>query len=167
MRDVSGMNPGSRNRARGELIVHGPSVLILNSSAVSMRWVSMDQRRLTANCAFADYRTVLLKSHQKKRPGVPSVGRAMRCGSVPEMAAPGEHHGNAVLVARSDRLVVALRSAGLDDGGDPRGRGDVRPITKREEGVRSQHGPAGSIASLIHGDSHRVKAAHLPRAHAQ
>src|SRR5208283_3215892 len=106
-------------------------------------------------------------AHQKKMPSAPSVGRALRCVSVPEMATAGEYHGDAVLVASSDGLVVALRSAGLDDGGDPRSRGDVRPITKREEGVRSQHGPAGPIAGLFDGDSHRVKAAHLPRAHAQ
>jgi hypothetical protein len=27
----------------------------------------MGQRRLTASCGFADYRTVLLKNHQKKK----------------------------------------------------------------------------------------------------
>src|SRR5271157_45740 len=75
MRDVSGMNPGSRNRARGELIVHGPSVLIVKSSAVSMSWVPMGQLRLTANDATADYRAVLLQDNQKMADSQPWVER--------------------------------------------------------------------------------------------
>src|SRR5262245_2477156 len=82
------------------------------------------------------------------------------------MAPAGQYHRHAVLVARRERLVVTLRSAGLDDRGDARrGRG-VGSIAEREEGVRGEHGTVGTLTRLGDGDPNRIEPAHLPRADA-
>jgi nucleoside-diphosphate-sugar epimerase len=73
-------------------------------------------------------------------------------GSMAEVAAAGEDHGHAVLVAGGEGLVVALRAAGLDDRRDPGGGGDVGAVAEREEGVGGEHGARRPVARLRDGD---------------
>ena len=56
-------------------------------------------------------------------------------GLVPEVAHPGEHHGEALLVRRIDHFLVAHRAAGLDDGGGAGFGGGQQPVGEGEEGV--------------------------------
>ena len=63
-----------------------------------------------------------------------------------ELPFPGEDHDQAVLVGRGDDLLVADRSARLDDRGHPGGGDRVEAVPEREEGVAGRRpalGPAG------------------------
>src|SRR5688572_3546151 len=58
---------------------------------------------------------------------------------VAEMTDPGEDHRDTVFIGGGDHLVVAHRTAGLDDRLDARfGRG-VDAVAEREEGIGSHH----------------------------
>ena len=80
------------------------------------------------------------------------------------MAPGGEDHDRAGLVDRRDHLVVPLRAARLDDGGDPRLERELRAVREGEEPVRGQDG-AGEVVAELHGlverDADGVDPAHL------
>ena len=85
----------------------------------------------------------------------------------------GEHHGDAVLVARLDGLLVAHGAAGLDDGSDaPLGQ-RVHVVAEREERVGRAHQALGlhahALARLMGALARQQRAVHavgLARAHA-
>src|SRR5262249_31224223 len=78
----------------------------------------------------------------------------------------GEEHGQPMLVARGDRLRVALGAPRLDDRGHPGRGGRVHVVAEWEERVGREHGALGAITGLANGDLHGVHAAHLPGADA-
>src|SRR4051794_27675777 len=83
-----------------------------------------------------------------------------------EVASPGEDHGEVVLVAGGQGLVVAPGAAGLDDGRDAGPGGEVGAVAEGEEGVGGEHRPPGPLAGLLDGDLDRVEPAHLAGTHA-
>ena len=56
---------------------------------------------------------------------------------------PGEHHGNAMLVAGLDDLFVTHRTARLDDSGHAVAREHVHTIAEREERIGCSHEALG------------------------
>ncbi len=70
-----------------------------------------------------------------------------------------------MLVAGANRLFIAAGPAGLDDGRDASRRGQVRPVTEREEGVGGEDRLLGARSRFLDGDPHRIQPAHLTRAH--
>ena len=102
------------------------------------------RRRASAAAAIAEHvrdEAGRRRRHSPRRPAGRFEGLARR--SMAEVAAAGEDHGHAVLVAGGDGLVVAPRAAGLDDRGDARGGGDVGAVAEREEGVGGEHRALG------------------------
>src|SRR6202008_1331746 len=73
--------------------------------------------------------------------GVRPTPNARAQGSVTEEPAPGEDHGDAVLVRRGDHFLVADGAAGVDDGADPGLRRGVHAVAEGEEGIRGQRRP--------------------------
>src|SRR5262245_40014423 len=114
--------PGLRAFTGGLLIVRtatSPSVVRVTRS---------DMSRMLPSCA----------------PASANWERARR--SVAEVPHAGEHHRQAVLVARLDRLRVAHRAAGLHDRRDAgRGRG-VHVVAEREKRVGRHHRPPAAVA---------------------
>src|SRR5699024_1978816 len=68
--------------------------------------------------------------------------------SVMEQPQPAESHGDAVLVAGVDDLLVPDGPAGLDDGGDAAAAGPLDVVPKGEECVRPQ-ADAGDVAEVL------------------
>src|SRR5699024_6646716 len=68
--------------------------------------------------------------------------------SVMEQPQPAESHGDAVLVAGVDDLLVPDGPAGLDDGGDAAAAGPLDVVPKGEECVRPQ-AAAGDVAGVL------------------
>ena len=58
-----------------------------------------------------------------------------------------ERHGNAVLIAGVNDLLVADRAAGLDNGGHTGAAGTLDVVAKGEEGIRAQ-ADTGNMAGL-------------------
>src|SRR6202008_778200 len=82
--------------------------------------------------------------------------------SVSEVAAAGEDHGDAELVAGGDNLRVADRTTRLNQRGDTSLCGLIDAVTEWEEGVRGGDRAATARPSLFRSDAGRVYAAHLP-----
>jgi hypothetical protein len=78
-----------------------------------------------------------------------------RAASVPEMPTVREHHRDAGGVGGLDDLVVALGTAGLDDRGDARARGDLDAVGEWEVRVRRHDREARVLAGLANGDLDR------------
>ena len=74
-----------------------------------------------------------------------------------------EHHRNALLVRRSNRLVVAHASARLHDQGDSCTSKYFGAVAKRKEGVAGGNRIPGSLASARAGNAHRVNSVLLTR----
>jgi hypothetical protein len=65
----------------------------------------------------------------------------MNDDSMPEMADSGEDHRKPPLVGRSDHLIIAHRSAGLDGCGSPRFGCRDETVGEREKGIRATAEP--------------------------
>ena len=59
-----------------------------------------------------------------------------------------ERHGNAVLIAGVNDLLVADRAAGLDNGGHAGAAGTLDVVAKGEEGIRAQ-ADTGNVAQVL------------------
>ena len=81
---------------------------------------------------------------------------------------PGEHHGDAVLVADLDRFFVADAAAGLDDGRDAGLAGvfDGVAAGEGEEGVGGEDGALRALAGVLEGVLRRPEAVWLAAADA-
>ena len=90
---------------------------------------------------------------------------------MPEVAHAGEDHGEAGFVCGGYHLIIADRSAGLNDAGGPSLHGGKEPVGKGEEGVRGDGRPPGQglritfslggIFGLAGGDAGGIDPAHL------
>ncbi len=85
---------------------------------------------------------------------------------MPKVADAGEDHGEAVLVAGVDRVLIAHGAAGLDDCPDAGAGGFVDIVPKREEGVGGQDGSGNAVACFSNREVDGIDAAHLPGADA-
>src|SRR5450631_2810680 len=108
------------------------------------------------------------------RPPPPTINIFMEAraltGLMPEVAYPGEHHGDAVFVGRADHFGIALRASGLNHGLDPELGDDVQSVAKREERVgrhRRRFQRQAFVPGLQSGDLAADYAAHLPGAYPQ
>ena len=86
---------------------------------------------------------------------------------------PREYHGDAVLVARLDALLVADGAAGLDNGGNAKACQRIDVVAEREEGVgrgnqilRLKAHALARLKRALAGQATRVDAVRLARAHA-
>src|SRR5438105_3985932 len=78
-----------------------------------------------------------------------------------KMANAGQHHRHLMLVARLDRVLVAHRSAGLDDRRHA-GRGRlVNVVPEWEEGIGSHDRSAAALTGFAHRHVNRIDPAHL------
>src|SRR5579875_1650624 len=85
---------------------------------------------------------------------------------MPEMPNTGEHHRQAMFLARLDRFSVAHGAAGLDDCGDAGAGSLIDVVAEGKERIECQHRPVTAFAGFAHGNLHRINAAHLPGADA-
>ncbi len=84
-----------------------------------------------------------------------------------EVTGPGEDHRGTRGVGRGDHLTVALRAAGLHEGGHPSLGAYLERVGEREERVRGADSAVGSRhAGLLDSQPGTVDAAHLARADA-
>src|SRR5512140_3410787 len=93
----------------------------------------------------------------------PACGRG-ELGLVAEVTVACEHHGQAMLVRRSDDFFVAHRSARLNHCLGARLCQHVHAVAEREEGIRRDHGIGQAQAGVLRldaGDAGGVDAAHL------
>ena len=100
-------------------------------------------------------------------PATVTLGRAAANLSVPEVAAAGEDHREAVLVGGGDHFRIADRAAGLDDRRRARRRERIETVAEREERVRRRDGSDERHlrrSGFHHRDVDRIDAAHLARA---
>ena len=79
------------------------------------------------------------------------------------MPASGEDHGEAVLLAGGDHLVVPAGSAGLYDRGDARAGCQVDRISEGEESVRGEDRAGCPAARLLDCDPDGIDATGLTR----
>src|SRR5947209_16621518 len=98
--------------------------------------------------------------------GPPGSSRALMFPSVEEVPGAGEVERGAGGAARLDRLVVADRSAGLDDGANARLEQHLRAVGEREEGVARGDRPLRPVTGTAHGKAGRVDAVDLTHADA-
>ena len=76
----------------------------------------------------------------KRQLGPRSPKNSGDCRSMPEMAHVGHDHGEAFVIGCGDYLVIAHGAAGLDNGRSAGLGGGQKAVSKREKGVRRDHG---------------------------
>ena len=80
---------------------------------------------------------------------------------MPEVSHPGEQHGYSQTVSSFDHFRIALRAAGLDDGGRSGFRDLLHAIGERKERVGSGDGSVQRQLCFHGSDPGSIHAAHL------
>jgi hypothetical protein len=75
----------------------------------------------------------------KKSKSASAVDNSARSLSMPKVPDTREDHGDAMLIAGRNGVLIADGTAGLSDGLDAQRRGQVDIISKREKRVRRHH----------------------------